>query len=115
MPITWQFEIKKVIDENEEGFWSSTFEADTIGEAKEKAENIIREQRNSLHPRPDSNKWVLDDENNCIFRGYYQQSSVFRDDMNVYHLPQFRAIVEPLDVSLSDISDYCEDMQHEGI
>ena len=114
MRITWQFEIKRVRDENEEIFWSRTFQADTIREAKEKAEDIIREKHSSFQPSPDS-RWVVDDESNCISRVYHQRDSRFRSNIDVYHLPKFSAIIMPLDVSLLKIPDYEERMLWEGI
>ena len=115
MPITWRFEMKKVIDENDEMiFWDRQINAETIKEAVRKAEDIIKEKRISLRPLY-SDKWGLNDENNYIFRDYYQlDSRVFRGS-TVYHRSNFCAIVEPLGVSLLEISDYEKRMLWEGI
>ena len=108
MLIKWKLEITRVADGLV--FLSRKLDADTIRGAKEKAENIIREQRIFFLP-PDDLCWVLDDENNCIFREYYQRDSrLVGGNIDVYHLPKYSAIIEPLDVLLTAITDYSEDM-----
>ena len=114
MPITWRFEMKKVIDEKEVIiFWDRQINAETIKEAVRKAEDIIQEERISLQH---SDKWGLNDENNYIFRDYYQRDSrLVGGNIDVYRLPKFSAIIEPLDVLLTAITDYSEDMLWLGI
>ncbi len=114
MPTTWEWEIKKGIDDNGKVFWSGTFEADTIRKAKEKFEDTIRVEHSSLLPRPDS-EWVVNDDSNCISRQYYQRSSTFSDNIDVYHLPEYSAIIAPVHVSLLEMPDYEERMLWEGI
>ena len=116
MLITWQFEVKKIdVDGTEAMFEDRRINAETIREAVNEAQNIIREMRISLFPHPiQPGAWVLNDEENCIKKTYTQADS-HRRFINPWHRPKFDVTIKPLDVCLQDISDWSKTMLFEGI
>ena len=114
MPITWQFEVKQIEDENEVIFGDRQVNAETIREAVRKAEDIIMQQYSYLLSPPQDMGWVLIAEENCIVREY-RRDYRSRGNIDVFYLPKFHVIIKPLDVSLLEIADYSENMDYEGI
>ena len=115
MSITWKLEVKQIEDENEVIFGDRQVKTETIKEAVRKAEDIIRRQYPYLFSPPPDIGWVVNAEENRIFRVYRRRDYRDRGNIDVFYLPKFSAIVAPLDVSLLDMPDYEERMLWEGI
>ena len=110
MSITWKLEITRVSEPNGSGAIEQTmqFEADTIGEAKEKASDKIS-QNEMLSTKALNFGWTIhpDEEKNVIVRVYHRG----KDELGTLEIPSFPewyVTIEPLGISLSEISDYAE-------
>ena len=84
------------------------FEADTIGEAKEKAGDNIS-QNEMLSTKTLNFDWTIhpDEEKNFIVRVYHRG----KDELGALEIPSFPewyVTIEPLGILLSEISDYAE-------
>ena len=109
MPITWKLEMTKVENSNKSLEQSLQFEVDTIEEAKEEADNIIKQNTSPLSGEAADFEWMLDEERNRITKAYFPQRK--RDGergIEIVHLPQWYVTIEPLGISLSEKSDYAE-------
>ena len=120
MPITWKLEITRAIIPNGDTSRVHTkqFEADTIREAKEKADDIskpsIEQEYPALastgHLEPDLD-WTVDHERNRITKVYSPRIAVPISPRTpitqegTQHFLDCYVIIEPIDISLSEISD----------
>ena len=111
MPITWKFEMTKVANDNKSLERSIQFEADTIGEAKEEADNVIKQNTSPLSGKAADFEWMLDEKKNRITKVYLPQRIQFKDRIEIQHLPEWYVTIEPLGISLSEIRDYAEAQQ----
>ena len=108
MSITWKLEITRASEPNGSRSIEQTlqFEADTIGEAKEKADDKI--SRNEiLSARALSINWQIhpDKEKNLIVRVYHRGEDE-RSPLEIPAFPEWYVTIEPLGISLSEIRDY---------
>ena len=110
MSIVWKFEITRVSKPNGSRLIEKTmeFEAETISEAKEKADDKIS-QNEMLSTKALSIDWQIhpDKEKNLIVRVYHRGEKE-RNPLEIPSFPEWYVTIEPLGVSLSAISDYAE-------
>ena len=113
MPITWKLEITRVSEPNGSRLIEQTmqFEADTIREAKEKADDKIS-QNEILSTKALSINWQIhpDKEKNLIVRVYHRGEDE-RHPLEIPEYPQWYVTIEPLGISLSEIRDCAEAQQ----
>ena len=121
MRITWELEITRVIMPSGDSsrVQAEQFEADTIGKAKEKADDISKPLIEKEYPalardlEPDLD-WTVEDERNRITKVYSPRIAVpippgtplTRE--GTQHFLDCYVIIEPIDISLSEIGDYPE-------
>ena len=114
MRTTWQLEITSVTIPNGDRsrVQSEQFEADTIKEAKEKADDIITQNTSSLSGEVADFEWMLHKEKNRITKVYFpQRIRHVKGGIEIQHLPQVYVTIGPLGISLSEIRDYTETQQ----
>ncbi len=108
MPITWKVEIVKVSDNNESLEHSANFDANTITEAQEKADEVVSQHIPQLSGKiPDIN-WTLDQEKNRVVKVYYPLgirpiSRQARVGIEISLTTEWYVTIKPLNTSLQDI------------
>ena len=120
MLIKWKLEITRVIIPNGDTsrVLIQQFEVDTIREAKERADDISKSLIEQEHPsppgalKPRALRWIIDSEGNFIQKGYVpQRSLITAGGTEIEDLHQYYTRIEPIGISLSEISDYAETQQ----
>ena len=120
MPITWKLQITRItIPKGDKSIvQTEQFEADTIGEAEEKADDIFISLIEQENPSPIGGVetgdlvWKIDNEGNFITKLYYPiKTLITGGSIKTQHLHEYHTKIEPIGISLSDISDYAETQQ----
>ena len=116
----WELEITRVImpKGDRSRVLIQQFEVNTIREAKERADDIFKSLIEQDPPSPPGALntgalgWIIDSERNFIQKGYVpQRSLITAGGTEIQNLHKYYTRIEPIGISLSEISDYAETQQ----
>ena len=114
MPIKWRLEITRITNPhgNKSIVQDRQFEADTIREAKEKADDISKSLIEGKHPSLTGTgdlEWTTGNETNFIQKGYSPlRIRHVGSGIEIHDFDKYYTRIEPIGISLSEVSDYVE-------